>query len=142
MSKDFDDYFMGQATGVSRGSIMGDLGVQHHRSQMGSMGKPDTFVSPKPGRPLFPWLDDLFERVPRFVGRTLVALGILAALVVGVRQNAQGAEIAFWAIGGAIGGALILPLIKVALKLILFSFKIALIAAVLYGIHKLIVLAP
>lgn len=137
--ENFGDYIVGEATGVSTGSFWGGLGAEQHRlrkERERGQGRP-TFSGPS--KALSPWLDDVFDCIPSIVRRALIALAGLIGLVIGAQQGVSGVELASCAVAGAICGALVLPLVKVALKLSIFILKLAILAAILYGIYALIV---
>lgn len=91
----------------------------------------------KPSKPVFPWVDDLFDRIPRWVHISLSMVTGLVGYSYGINHGYEGAELIGPAIVGAIAWPIAVGVMIAAVKGLLIAARIALLVGIGYGLYWL-----
>jgi hypothetical protein len=127
--------FIGRETGLGRGAAGWVGNQEYHRRQAQAAGSATSpgargaRGSSAPSEPTFVFVDEWFERIPRWFVAPLAVVGGGVGYALGV----QAGWVPWLAIAvGAVGGMLVIPVVLVAVKLVLLALVLGLLAAAGY----------
>jgi hypothetical protein len=97
------------------------------------------YISSAPSKPLFPFVDHLFNKIPRVVHWTFLGISFIAGFSYALHLGHPLLDATIWGIAGIAAPAFAYGLLIISIKLILLAAYLAIVCGVIWAVYWLII---